>query len=427
MASDYVREIYQLRKTDPALNTSYPLCPDDWARYCVDGDADFSKDECLSFYIHIPFCERLCPFCEYSRTLIPSEKTQERYLRAVRGDIESFLSAYPNRKLQGFDIGGGTPTALSYDNFSCLMDIFKQVKDGLLCSDDFEASIEATFQTLDREKAELIRNAGIKRLSLGVQSSQPDVQRANGRDNAEESEMAEKLAMLNETGIEKVNLDFMYGLRQQALRDIENDIRLIERLSPQQVTLYELRANMLKSKYLQSKSLLFESYSLFYDALRGLGYHARFGQNTFSRNPDDKGLSSYLRHRMIDFLPYKGFGISAQSMSKTHISYNEGKLAANIRNLLAADAYRASFTYELPPSEMLAKYVAVSGYYGSFSVATADKILGRSFLELFRSPLAFCREEGLLTVDGDSVTITRSGFMNYGAVFSLFYPNTLRY
>ena len=421
MTDEDIERIFEERKNNPAYNTSYPLRPDDWMRYRVDGEADFSKDKRLSLYVHIPFCEHLCAFCEYTRMRIPTEELQTAYLHAIKHDIALFLRNHPHRELLGFDIGGGTPTALSISNFSYLMEIFGWATQQLHCTDDFEPSIEATFQTLTEEKARRIRDAGIGRVSLGVQSGQTYLRHIYGRVNADEAEMTETLEMLNRVGIKKVNLDFMYGLHNQSLQDIERDIALIGRLMPQQVTLYELRTNMLKSAAAQSKELLFQSYNLFYNALTGLGYSARFGQNTFSLDKNDKGLSSYLRHRMIEFAPYKGFGISAQSLSSTHISYNEGKLLSDIKTLLTNGTFNAAYTYRLPRKEMLAKYIAVSGYYGSFSLSKASSVLGENFQMAFAPALNFCKSEGLLSIKGDTIRITLQGFKNYGAVFSLFY------
>ena len=166
-----VAEIYESRKNDPRWNTSYPLSPMDWAKYRVAGPLSFDQEKCLSFYVHIPFCKQLCSFCEYTRMLCPDERSQNSYICSLVSDIKNFLQQYPDIVLQGFDIGGGTPTALSDDNFSLLMNEYKNVLSGLELTDDFEPSIEASFDTLAENKIKAIANSGIRRLSLGVQSS----------------------------------------------------------------------------------------------------------------------------------------------------------------------------------------------------------------------------------------------------------------
>ena len=113
---DRIEEIFQRRKNDNRFNPSYPLSPEDWSRYRVTGPLDFPDKE-LSLYFHIPFCQRLCSFCEYTRTICPEEKLQLNYVDALRKDALEWLSAHPDILVRGFDIGGGTPTALCEDAF----------------------------------------------------------------------------------------------------------------------------------------------------------------------------------------------------------------------------------------------------------------------------------------------------------------------
>lgn len=109
-------------------------------------------------------------------------------------------------------------------------------------------------------------------------------------------------------------------------------MKAIEILNPEQVTLYELRTNMIREPSYLSKDELYYAYRCLYEGLIALGYHARFGQNTFSKYIADHGVSSYLRSRMLDGVAYKGFGLSAQSMNNEGISYNIGKNSCQLKN-----------------------------------------------------------------------------------------------
>lgn len=415
-----VAEIYESRKNDPRWNTSYPLSPMDWAKYRVAGPLSFDQEKCLSFYVHIPFCKQLCSFCEYTRMLCPDERSQNRYIRSIVSDIKNFLQQYPDIVLQGFDIGGGTPTALSDDNFSLLMNEYKNVLSGLELTDDFEPSIEASFDTLSENKIKAIANSSIRRLSLGVQSSCDVVLNKVNRNGIVENQMQEWLSLAWRYGINKVNLDFMYGLKGQNNATIENDLALIEKLKPQQVTLYELRTNMIADKDLPLKQTLFEHYSQYYSGLLSMGYQASFGQNSFSVNASDMGVSSYIRHRMKEGAPYKGFGISAQSMNRKGLSYNVGKNSFN-NTLLNRYSFEEEFTYQLPVGEIVAKYIAIAAYSGVFSISVLSSLLNEDARQTYSDQLGFCLSNGLLRQKGDLIQITEKGFEYYGAVFSLFY------
>ena len=413
--------LFHRRKDDPVWNTSYPLLPRDWEAYRTDGPLPFEGERELSFYVHIPFCRRLCAFCEYARMLCPSADRQRAYVEAVGADIRAFLSRHDGFTLRGFDIGGGTPTALSAGNLSRLLDIYDETVDGLTLAPDFEPSIEGTFRTLTDEKLRRIARSGIRRLSLGLQSASRAVLRRQNREDNPPGLMEEKLALARRTGITKVNLDLMYGLASQSSATIEADLAAVRRLSPEQVTLYELRPNCISAVCPFSKDELYHHYTLFFDGLSALGYKARFGQNTFTKDAADEGVSSYLRSRMLEGASYKGFGLSAQSMSCRGVSYNVGKVACPDSTLLARSTFGEQDTYLLPPEELAAKYIAISAYHGSFSLKHLSRMLGCDAVRHYEAPTAFCLQNGLMEPSGDRLCITREGFRHYGAVFSLFY------
>ena len=417
-----IAELFQLRKNDPRWNTSYPLSPSDWKDYRVPGPLSFENDQRLSFYIHIPFCKQLCSFCEYTRMLCPDENVQRDYLLAIANDIKQFRQKCQDITLLGFDIGGGTPTSLSENNFSLLMQIYQTTISGLKKDAKYEPSIEGTFNTLSEQKLEDMSEMGFHRLSLGVQSSCSSVLHQHQRGNSSEAMMYSWLKKAWDKGIKKVNLDFMYGLKGQNESTIQQDLELIGRLKPQQVTLYELRTNMISEKESFTKEELYDQYVHYYDGLIAMGYKARFGQNTFSVDAADEGVSSYLRERMLNGAAYKGFGMSAQSMSSEGIAYNVGKLAVTPQNALNKEGYPEQFTYLLPPDELASKYIAISAYNGSFSIAKLRDygISGGSLNEI----LDFCIDEGLLYKgERDRMFITKMGFKHYGALFSLFYAS----
>lgn len=416
-----IAELFQLRKNDPRWNTSYPLHPSDWEDYRVPGSLPFEHDSRLSFYIHIPFCKQLCSFCEYTRMICPDESVQREYLFAIAHDIKHFREKYPDITLLGFDIGGGTPTALSEKNFALLMQIYQTAISGLKMDDNYEPSLEGTFNTLSEQKLETMAKMGIHRLSLGVQSSCNAVLSQHQRGNSSEAMMSSWLKKAWDKGVKKVNLDFMYGLKGQNESTIQQDLELIGRLQPQQVTLYELRPNMISAEETFTKEELYAQYVHYFDGLKAMGYKSRFGQNTFSVDAADEGVSSYLRERMLNGAAYKGFGMAAQSMSSSGIAYNVGKLESVPQKELRLEGYPELFTYLLPSNELASKYMAISAYNGSFSINRL-KDLGVSDNSL-NEILDFCMGEGLLYKgDSDRVFVSRKGFVHYGALFSLFYP-----
>ena len=229
--------------------------------------------------------------------------------------------------------------------------------------------------------------------------------------------------MIHSYGIPKVNLDMMYGLPGQTLKDIKRDIETIKRLDPEQVTVYELRTNQITIGHSHSAEERFQQYLKLYQMLTDIGYKASFGQNTFSKNDNDKGLSSYLRHRMYDGWQYKGFGISAQSMSKRGVAYNVGKNSPLLDTISReTGSFEADSFYELPKQEILAKFIAISGYSGGFSINSAIEIYGNSFMTDFQPVISYLLSKGYITYSESRINFTQLGMKNYGPILSLFFP-----
>lgn len=422
-------------------STAYPWKPEDWAQYNISGALKFSKGGKISFYIHIPFCPHLCKFCEYTRCLVPNEAIQRNYLQILHRDIRNFLFEYPNIILEGFDIGGGTPTVLSPSNFAYLMQIYREVINSVSLTDDFEPSIETSFQTITPEKIRMIRDTGIRRISIGIQSLYFSRRTSDiGWRYPEAKKIIEAINMIRQSRGFKINLDFMYGFKFQSYDEFENLDRIaLEELNPDQVTIYELRTNQLKSSDIEQSKLECRSsnYDTWYRILTDLGYLGRYGQNTFSINSHDFGVSSYIRHRMLDGGDYKGFGISAQSVSNGNVEYNIGKNASDIMALIPADripkdaSFEAIEHYELPNEEKFAKFVCVSAYSGGFNWRIAQKRYMPDFFQRFGKLLDFLtqREEPFghseIEITDERINATRHGFDHYGPLFSLFYKPEL--
>lgn len=412
-----------------AYSTAYPWRQQDWAQFLNPGPLKFKKYGRISFYIHIPFCKNLCSFCEYTRCLLPDENTQRNYLRILEGDINRFLTIYSGITLEGFDIGGGTPTALSDDNFAYLMQIYKGVVGRVHLSEDFEPSIETSIQTISPRKISMIRDAGINRISAGIQSLYFSRDKeAIGWQYPQADEIIRRINDIRGGGDFKLNLDFMYGFKFQGThQSMTQDQEAILQLNPNQVTLYELRTNQLAGVVGSSSDRRTDTYNRWYDMLEQLGYRGKYGQNTFSTDPSDFGVSSYIRQRMLNGGDYKGFGISAQSMAGGNVEYNKGKNANDILSLIPSEfqtvnaSFEATEHYDLPRAEKFAKFVCISAYSGGFDWRIVRRRFYPDFFERFKDVIDFLKGEGYIEITERRVQVTIKGFAHYGAIFSLFY------
>ncbi len=192
----------------------------------------------LSLYIHIPWCVRKCPYCDFNSHNAPATLPQKEYVDALLRDLDQDLSLAQGRILQSIFFGGGTPSLFASDNIARILD---GVAARLVFAPGIEITLETNPGTVEHGPFADYRRAGVNRISFGVQSFNDDALKRIGRiHDAAQAERAVKQAQ--DAGIENLNLDLMYALPQQtldaALRDVEKAISLqTPHLSHYQLTL----------------------------------------------------------------------------------------------------------------------------------------------------------------------------------------------
>ena len=185
-----------------------------------------------SLYIHIPFCMKRCIYCDFVSGIYDPEKAG-RYIDALINEIEAIPSG---SALSTLYIGGGTPSALAINTLSKL---FKHSFNYFDFKYNYEASIEANPGTLDKAKLWEIRNAGINRVSIGVQSFDDAELRFLGRmHTSAEAEGAVHLA--SEGGFTNVGIDLIYGIPGQTIESWESTLTRAVSLKPDHISTYEL-------------------------------------------------------------------------------------------------------------------------------------------------------------------------------------------
>ena len=171
----------------------------------------------LSLYVHYPWCVAKCPYCDFNSHERKPETDSAPYIRALVADIRESQECTQDRTLRSVYFGGGTPSLMSAREVSCVLTAIEETF-GL----PREITLESNPGTFEREKFKAFRAAGVKRLSVGVQSFQDDKLRALGRvHNAEEAARAVSSAV---EIFENVNLDLMYGLPNQTVEDALFDL-----------------------------------------------------------------------------------------------------------------------------------------------------------------------------------------------------------
>ena len=189
----------------------------------------------LSLYIHIPWCVRKCPYCDFNSHEVRTDLSEAVYVDALVRDLEMSLPLVWGRKVYSVFIGGGTPSLLSAQ---ALEKILGSVRMLLPLDVNAEITLEANPGTVEAEKFKGFRDAGVNRLSLGIQSFNEAHLKALGRiHNADEARRAVDVA---QNHFDNINLDLMYALPQQTLEQAEQDVRTALAYAPQHLSCYHL-------------------------------------------------------------------------------------------------------------------------------------------------------------------------------------------
>ena len=189
----------------------------------------------LSLYIHIPWCVKKCPYCDFNSHESRTEIPEKRYVAALIADLEQSAPRVYGRKIKSVFFGGGTPSLFSADSIN---EILSAVR--MLTPLDYgaEITLEANPGTVDTAHFLSYKQAGVNRVSLGIQSFNADYLNALGRIHDDKQAIqATELAL---TIFERVNLDVMYGLPNQSLEHALQDARQAASLNPDHLSFYHL-------------------------------------------------------------------------------------------------------------------------------------------------------------------------------------------
>ena len=190
----------------------------------------------LALYIHIPWCVRKCPYCDFNSQAAPSQLPEQLYIDALLADLAQELPSIWGRRLESIFIGGGTPSLFSPESLDRLLSGIRAL---LPLRSSLEITLEANPGTFEQAKFKAYRELGINRLSIGIQSFNAEHLQILGRiHNRDEALHAVEIASL--AGFDKVNLDLMFALPHQTLEQALTDLAQAIALQPTHLSWYQL-------------------------------------------------------------------------------------------------------------------------------------------------------------------------------------------
>ncbi|WP_338425971.1 oxygen-independent coproporphyrinogen III oxidase [Sphingopyxis kveilinensis] len=306
----------------------------------------------VSLYVHIPFCEQICWYCGCNTGAANRTQRLADYLTALRSEIAMVARRVGGRaRVQRIAFGGGSPNAIAPIDFVRLLDRILTVFD----VSDPEISIEIDPRGFSADWARVLAASSVKRVSLGVQTFSPQIQKAIGRIQPL-TDIENAVASLRLRGIDAINFDLMYGLPGQSLADLETTLDETMRLAPSRVALFGYahlpamipRQRRIDARDLPDHKLRFEQAALGFERLTRAGY-IPVGFDHFALPDDPLAIAAKQGQVNRNFQGFTddnapillGFGASAISKFPDLIVQNE-KRAGPYRDLIGGGRLAAA-------------------------------------------------------------------------------------
>ncbi|WP_416694926.1 radical SAM family heme chaperone HemW [Candidatus Pseudothioglobus sp. Uisw_050_01] len=198
----------------------------------------------LALYIHYPWCLKKCPYCDFNSH---EGSIHNGYIKALLKDLDDDLKFIQNRKIHSIFIGGGTPSLMSIED---AYELFYGLNERLSISKNIEITLEANPGTFEVEKFSEFRKVGINRLSVGVQSFKDNQLKFLGRIHSGGNALR-AISEAKKVGFDNLNIDLMYGLKDQTIDMCLEDVMQAIELKPSHISFYQLtlEPNTLFAKY----------------------------------------------------------------------------------------------------------------------------------------------------------------------------------
>lgn len=370
-------------------------------------------------YIHIPFCVHICHYCDFNKVFIKGQPVDD-YLKALQVEMERTIQQSNDNELKTVFVGGGTPTSLSQEQLKTLLTTMRNT---LPIRQDAEITFEANPGDLTEDKLMVLREGGVNRLSLGVQSFDEQLLKKIGRTHQVE-DVYRTVENAKKHGFQNVSIDLMYGLPGQTLESFVHSLQETFQLNIQHVSSYSLIVEpktvfynlMRKGKlHLPSEDDDAKMYETLLQMTKQHGFHQYEISNFAKRGFESKHNLTYWNNE-----EYYGFGAGAHSyvdgVRKSNIGpvnhyiqqINDGKLPILEEATLTLT--------EKMEEEMFLGLRKTEGV----SIENFQEKFKQNPLQLFSEQLESLKKKRLIDISSGHIKLTKKGMFLGNEVFQAF-------
>ncbi|RFB17574.1 oxygen-independent coproporphyrinogen III oxidase [Bacillus sp. HNG] len=371
-------------------------------------------------YLHIPFCEQICHYCDFNKVFLKGQPVDE-YLQYMDTELKHTIEAYPPSSLKSIFVGGGTPTVLTVNQLEIFLSSINNYLNPR--SKTFEFTFEANPGDLTEDKLKLMLDSGVNRISFGVQTFDDELLKAIGRTHRRE-DVFHTIELAKQVGFKNISIDLMYALPNQTIESFQESLDIAFSLDVEHVSAYSLIIEpktvfynlMRKGKlHLPSQENEAKMYEILMEEMEKNGFR-QYEISNFSK----EGFES--RHNLTYWNNEEYYGIGAGAHS--YVSRKRISNAGPIKKYMSAIDEHGfpyvethSVTVEEKMEEELflglrkTKGVSISHFQEKFSVSIYD---------VFASQIKEQKEKGLLEEKDDFIRLTNKGKFLGNEVFQAF-------
>lgn len=412
--------------------TSYPTAPQFSSSFEAEAYqqaallSNQQANKPLSVYVHIPFCKSLCYYCACNKIITQKSQRAVEYLEYLKLEIAMQAKLFDkNRKLTQLHLGGGTPTYLTSEQLSELMDCLR-ANFNLDESDQHEFSIEVDPRTIDTTRIQELRAQGFNRLSFGVQDFDHNVQKAVNRIQSEE-QVFDLVKAGREAKFKSISIDLIYGLPLQTVDSFNSTLDKVIELRPDRIAAYSyahlpelVRAQrLIRKEDMPPPERKMELLELIIQRLTAAGY-VYIGMDHFALPEDElviarekgtlqRNFQGYSTHAECDLI---GLGITAIGYIDGHYSQNI-KVLSEYYECLEKGQLPVVKGYSLSKDDLLRREVIVDLMcHGLIDFAKFEHKYNIDFAQYFAASLAQLEEtvaDGLVNITTEQVELLPQG------------------
>ncbi|RAK22447.1 oxygen-independent coproporphyrinogen-3 oxidase [Anoxybacillus vitaminiphilus] len=371
-------------------------------------------------YFHIPFCAQICHYCDFNKVFFKGQPVDE-YLQAMETEMKNTIEKFPTSELETIFVGGGTPTVLEIKQLDYFLNsIHKHFSFNV---NEVEFTFEANPNELSKKKLQLLKEAGVNRLSFGVQTFDDKLLQKIGRTHRKH-DVLQTIEMAKEAGFTNISIDLMYGLPEQTIENLRDTLDIAFKLDVQHFSAYSLIIepktvfyNLLKKDMLSlpSQEEEAEMYELVMEQMEYYGYN-QYEISNYAKS----GFSS--RHNLTYWNNEEYFGIGAGAHSYVYgkRNVNAGPLKKYM-NLIEETGFPYVESHKVTLEEKMEEemFLGLRKTEGVSKETFAQKY-HRSVHEVFGKQIAEQKQRGLLEETDSHIRLTHRGKLLGNEVFQAF-------